>query len=139
MRKFAAIPLLIMILITGINITVSSHYCCGNYIGSKVSLSGANASCGMQEANTAAQDNEVFRKHCCDNIATPILLGNNYIPTYYSAPAVLTQEIPDFSALMISLSPWEDHPCNRLAIEESPPGSCNPTSVEQNIICVYRI
>jgi hypothetical protein len=139
MRKFAAIPLLLLILMTGVNITVSSHYCCGNYIGSKVSLSGATASCGMQEANPAVQDNEVIRKHCCDNIVAPILLGNNYIPTFYSVPSVQTQAIPDFTALMIFLSPVEDHSVNRLSGENSPPGSYHPTSVEQNIICVFRI
>ena len=57
MKRIVSIPLLFIILFSGINVKFASHYCGGNFSGTKVSLTGELATCGMeQEQMTESSD-----------------------------------------------------------------------------------
>jgi len=49
MKKVLSIISVLIIILAGLQVTVSSHYCGGEPVASKISLSGTLASCGMED------------------------------------------------------------------------------------------
>ena len=81
MKKAAAIPLLILVLFSGISINYSAHLCCGSVVSTKLSLKGEIASCGMEDQKTELGGIVSFKTHCCDNLIAGFQLKTNYLPS----------------------------------------------------------
>jgi hypothetical protein len=139
MKKLAAIPLIILILFTGINISIATHYCGGNFAGSRVSLSDKTADCGMNPEADKNSSSESLRKHCCENVLTSVTVCKNYFPESVSS---IPQYFPLTTDVNATLS---DHISDEFAgfsthtITISPPGRYSQRSVEQQSICVFLI
>jgi hypothetical protein len=137
MKKVLTIPLILLILFSGISINVAAHYCGGMFIANKVSLSGKLASCGMEE-----QQNDItgyiFTRHSCENFVSTYTMNDNYVPSSIQAvdggkyiintlsfPLLNVPEIVSFTAIS--------------AISNRPPGIYDPRRVNREVICVFRI
>jgi hypothetical protein len=139
MKRFLSIPLLVLILFSGININVASHYCGGKLAGTKVSLTGENATCGMEEPVVSYTPNGSITKHCCDNMIVSMSMAINFFPS-----ANLT--VPDNGSEinLIYIEPGSRSGENLsllsyLSFIIRPPGSFIPNDVEQHSICLFRI
>jgi hypothetical protein len=82
MKTILFIPLLIVILFSGINVTLSSHYCGGSLVANKVSVSGGIATCGMEQTNSKAIDYVSFGRKCCEDHILILMLSNSCFPDY---------------------------------------------------------
>lgn len=137
MKRVLTIPLIFLVLFTGMSFNVATHYCSGMFVANKVSLSGKFASCGMEDHETGRQGN-VIALHSCENFLSTYTLSGNYMPSSnqaFDAGKYIfnTMSFPLLSAQEIVLVPVLFSFCNR------PPGIFNPDNVISEVICVFRI
>ncbi len=139
MKRLISIPLLVMILFTGINIDIASHYCGGRLAATKISLTGEPATCGMEEHSVANTPNGSITKHCCDNVILSMSIGLNYVP---SANLSVSDNTPGLNHFYIapegSIRDQGRLPSYLFSIIR-PPGNFIPNDVEQQSICIFRI
>ena len=139
MKKLISIPLLVLILFSGININIASHYCGGRLAGTKVSLTGEPATCGMEENPVTDTPYGAITKHCCDNVISSFSFGVNYAP---SANLFIPDNGPELHSFYIApQDPFNYHGnlLSNLYCIIRPPGSFIPNDVEQQSICIFRI
>jgi hypothetical protein len=138
MRTVGAIPLIILLLFTGIKVSVATHYCCGQVAATRVSLTGEPASCGMADDKNTGPLQDVLANHCCDNVISSFSFSNNYFPSLYSFDKF------EVKAIDLFILPFDMVPKQELLIPDSgretrPPGSLFPNDVLLSSICVFRI
>ena len=130
---------MVLILFSGININIASHYCGGRLAATKVSLIGEAATCGMEEHPVADTPYGSITKHCCDNVLTSISMGLNYVP---SANISLSDNGPVLNHLYIApvdVYKSQEKILSYLIDIKRPPGLFNPNDVEQPSICIFQI
>jgi hypothetical protein len=139
MKKILSIPLMLLILFSGIDITVATHYCGGNLSGTKISLNGELASCGMENNPVIRSSQYKISNHCCENIVASLSICSNYIPT---ASCCIPDLGPDISHVLFV----QDEPPIRndisfyaISCNKRPPGIFNPADVELQVICLFQI
>jgi hypothetical protein len=138
MKKLAAISLIAVLLFTGIRVSVATHYCCGNVAGTKISLTGALASCGMETTDHPKSHTETISTHCCDNVISTYSFGNTYFPSFYNCENIDLSANPLSDALSVNIS-YTDPFVSGSYSGESPPGNQLLTDVLLSSICVFRI
>jgi hypothetical protein len=138
MKTIGAIPLIILLLFTGIKVSVATHYCCGQVADTRVSLTGEPASCGMAHENGPASLHDIFANHCCDNVISSCSLGINYFPSLYSFDNFEVKAI-DLFILPSDIVPNLEPLIPESNQEGKPPGSLFPNDVRLSSICVFRI
>jgi hypothetical protein len=138
MKSIISIPLLLMLLLTGTSVKFSTHYCGGNFSSLKVSLTGEMASCGMEKQPVKNSTQDLFSRHCCDNINSSYTIATNYSPSWwivnYSKQVVIqTVYVP--SDLQLS----NEFPISKQADKRRPPGIFSPNYVDQPVLCIFQI
>ena len=78
-RKILAIPLIVLILFSGISIKFATHYCQGSVFATRVSLTGQLATCGMEHHEDHNLSQESITSECCDDVLSAYTLSNNYL------------------------------------------------------------
>lgn len=83
MKRFVAILLSTLMLVSTMGFTVSTHYCGGKAIKSHLTLGKSALSCGMKKTprmcNSDSQ-HEMTKKGCCENKYLSIDLDDDYQP-----------------------------------------------------------
>ena len=139
MRKCASILMAIMVLLTGIHLSIASHLCQGRLVAVKVSITSENApSCGMEGNTSTFPLVKISKKHCCENDLTTLSVDSNYSPSFAK-----NIEVPQKN-IQISGVPFTEivkelaftHAPNPIL---SPPGIFRTNTVELASICVFRI
>jgi hypothetical protein len=139
MKRLVAIPLLLMMLFSGVTVQIASHYCKGSYSGSKVSLDGKLASCGMEDMSVTHSSEDIISSHCCSDVISSVAFSTNYISSACTDLPDPRQEINHFSLLSNELIASREI-CFPLASDSvRPPGLLNCTSIEQQVLCIFRI
>lgn len=82
MKNLFSIFGIVLILMSGMNIAVSKHFCQGEFAAMKVSLNGEMATCGMDDSDVCVfHGKNIISKDCCDNeltnIAAKLSLGSS--------------------------------------------------------------
>ena len=135
MRKLISIPVIILILFSGITVNLAFHYCGGMLAGKNISLSGKPASCGME----GESDHQAGLKSlCCENLFSSYTFNNTYIPSSNFKDVSTDHEFPVqeiFTALIrdITVASFSQEVLAR------PPGVYSPSDVELISICIFRI
>ena len=138
MKTVGAIPLIILLLFTGIKVSVATHYCCGRVAATRVSLTGEQASCGMEKDYGTKPLQDVFETHCCDNVTSTCSFSNNYFPSLYNYDNVQLKDIAPFNLHSDTLS-FLEPPITSSDQPGRPPGTRFTNDVFLSSICVYRI
>jgi hypothetical protein len=139
MKRTASILMAILVLLTGIHLSIASHSCQGKLVNVKVSITGEkSSSCCMDSSAPASPSGKIAKKHCCDNGLTTLTVDSNYSPSFNKSIDVaqkviqisgtpLTEIIRDFAFTQYSHSIL------------SPPGIYRTNAVELADICIFRI
>lgn len=136
MKKIVSIPLIILILFTGITVNVASHYCGGTYIASKISLSGELASCGMEHSSDKEPGfNEA--DHLCEDFTSEYTFNSNYIPSATTIADNASWFQADEPAANI-ISAYRSQLLKGGAVNR-PPGFSVPGFTDPEMICIFRI
>lgn len=139
MKKAISISLTFLLIATLFHFSVATHYCGGTIAGTRISLSGKLASCGMEkdEAKTPLSGT-YFVTHCCENHIGYFGVSSNYHPSFSYVPEFYHNH---FKILGLP----EHHPLqsvvliNSISTNVSPPGESAFNDVDLSDICVYRI
>lgn len=132
----------VVLVISGmLHFSVARHYCKGELAATKVSLSGALATCGMEETEGSCpydHDGDQLESHCCEDALTAYSIDNNY-----TSP---TKTATDFSAAKIAVPDLAYESLARFPVincqswsDISPPGLLMTSSVDLSDIRVLRI
>ncbi len=140
MKKFLSISFSLLILLSGLHITIASHYCgCEIATYEKVSVSGELASCGMEDsADNSTLPGMHFKTHCCDNEISVLAVDPNYAPSFTSFKA-FPQPVLQLVDIPASFSFLPLYPINYIGANVSPPGYFLVSDVSLPDICVFRI
>ncbi len=124
-----------------LHVSVARHYCGGELAAKKVSLSGALATCGMEdtERNCPYDHNgDRIESHCCDDALTIYSIDNKYTPAAKAVAEFSTTEIAVQDLLFVSPARFPD--IKALGWSDiSPPGLLMTSSVDLAEIRVLRI
>lgn len=139
MKKLFSISLALLMLLSGLQLTISTHYCGGELADSKVSILGHVASCGMEGiADECTQPGSHVESSCCNNEVSVYALDHNFSPSFtgfksFTQTVLQVFTIPENNALH-SITPFSE-----LYTDVSPPGFFLVHAVSLPKICVFRI
>ncbi len=139
MKKIFSIIFTLLIILSGLQITVANHFCGGNKVAYKVSISGELATCGMEGyADKCPLPGNHFNTHCCDDIVSVYSTDDIYTPTY-SEPTNIEQTILQIFFIPVSFSFNPSLTSNSFFTSVSPPDNLPLSAVSLADICVFRI
>jgi hypothetical protein len=139
MKKLFSISLAFLMLISGMQLTISRHYCGGELADSKVSMAGHIASCGMESStDECTQPGNHLESSCCNDNVSVYAVDHNYSPSFtgfkaFSQTVLQVFTIPENNTL---------HSITALSLlytDVSPPGNLLFSAVSLPKICVFRI
>lgn len=126
-------------LLSGLQLTISRHYCGGELADAKVSLIGHIASCGMEgETDECTQPGNHVESSCCNNQVSVYIVEHNFAPSFsvfknFEQPVLqvfILPEIQHFNALTAY---------NSIYTDVSPPPNLLVSDVNLSDIGVFRI
>jgi hypothetical protein len=139
MKKLFSISIALIMLLSGMQLTISRHYCGGELADSKVSVLGQIASCGMESGTDVCnQPGNHVKSSCCNNKISVYGVDHNYSPSFTEFKA-FTQNI-----LQVFIVPEriDFHSFTSIALnitDTSPPGNSLVHAVSLPKICVFLI
>jgi hypothetical protein len=139
MKKLFSISLAFIMLVSGLKLTISQHYCGGELADVNVSLTGHVASCGMETAtNDCTHASTIEESGCCKNKVSVYEIDQTYSPTF--------TEFKAFSQTVLQIFVIPEnitfHSLTDYSLAES--GFISPrnflvTAISLPKICVFRI
>lgn len=138
MKTILSIPLIMLMLFTGISVKFATHYCGGFVSDTKISLTGELATCGMESDAESQTQQQTLRHHCCDNTLTAYSFCNTFFGSTYD---VDNQEQQLINNIFIPVDYIIDSKININILNNhtKPPGYFNPNSVDRRVLCIFRI
>jgi hypothetical protein len=136
MKKVFAILVTVILLVSGMEISLDRHYCGDRLAAVKISFSGKMATCGMVQSCPVSSDHQGIHNRCCEDKLTFYNLSNKYYPEYFK----LTEPATSFNFINTSLFNYTsgDQFKNQVSWV-LPPGESFVTRLTQPEICVFRI
>lgn len=140
MKKTVSIILAILIVTAGFKVFVAKHYCRGELAGTKISFTGIEASCGMEENRSCAMVPESVSRHCCENEMQ--IAGMVDLFTQPVSPAaghagkivIYDQSLPTAFVTCV-----KRNPSLKYHSVINPPGYRRYTDPSPEDICIFRI
>lgn len=139
MKKLFSISVALLMLLSGMQLTISTHYCGGKLADSKVSVLGHLASCGMESStDECTQPGSHVESSCCNDKVSVYAVDHNYSPSFtgfktFSQTVLQVFTIPENCSLHSITS------SGQLYTDVGPPGSLLFNAVSLPKICVFRI
>lgn len=84
MKGIFAIIIGVVMLASGMTVSIDRHYCGGELVGTKISVSGKLASCGMEKVQSDCPNQPSIDKKCCDDQITFYRISSKYLPEYFT-------------------------------------------------------
>ncbi|MEI8113922.1 MAG: hypothetical protein WCI54_09840 [Bacteroidia bacterium] len=139
MKKLFSISIALLMLLSGMQLTISRHYCGGELADSKVSLIGHVASCGMESSSDeCTQSGNHLKSSCCNDKVSVYEVDHNFSPS--------VSEFKDFAQTVLKVFPVPENitfhsltQLSNLYTDVSPPGFLPINAVSLPKICVFRI
>ncbi len=138
MKTLLSIPLLFLLLFTGINVKIATHYCGGHVAATMVSLNGELATCGMESDGKIDLTHDSISRHCCEDVTTSFSISNIYVPSFFNIDNQ-EQNTIDFKFLPPDLMSIRATDKNNLNHTKRPPGSIILDCPDQPVLCIFRI
>ena len=139
MKKFFSILFTLLILISGLHLSLATHFCGGNIAAKKVSVTGKLASCGMETSEDMCPIHGVhFNSLCCDDEVIGYSTDNIYTPTN-SEVINSSQHILQVFNIPVSFSFHSFSDSTSLFTSVGPPDNLLTSAVSLAGICVFRI
>ena len=138
MKKALSIMFALMILFSGMHLSLATHFCGGEISAVRWSFTDEKASCGMECDNSDTQDYKVMAPECCQNNMAFYQVDNNYSPSHIQV------DKPAYHLIQVFYLPENtDNVFSRteksLNTNIRPPGTFLASAVELTDICVFRI
>ncbi len=139
MKKLFSISIALLMLLSGLQLTISTHYCGGELADSKVSVLGHVASCGMESTtDKCTQPGNHVESSCCNNKVSVYAVDHNYSPSLTEFKA-FSQTVSQVFAIPENTSFYSHTTLLQTNNGESPPVNYLASAVSLPKICVFRI
>jgi hypothetical protein len=139
MKKFFAIAIASLVLLSGMHFTVATHYCGGKIAATRVSVLGKMASCGMvHDEKSGTSPKCSFSSNCCENKISVYSTDNNYTPSAFHFKVITQYSLHDYY-LPRGFSFYTDFSSLGKLTAISPPDKFLANTVSISEICVFRI
>lgn len=139
MKKLLSISLALLMLLSGMQLTISMHYCGGELADSRVSLTGHIASCGMEAIDDNCTTSESsLDESCCKNQFSVYAIDQNYSLTSTEFNT-FAQNILQVYLIPASISFHSFTAINLTSNDTSPPENALLHAVSLPKICVFLI
>jgi hypothetical protein len=137
MKKALAILICIFFIASGLRISIDRHYCGGFLAGTKISLTGEKASCGMEPTDFSNSIQFVFNSKCCEDLMSFFTMNSNFSPEYYRLDIPFpVQHIMAYQ----KINPDENGLSNVASLNRIfPPGEHLTNCLTRSYLCIYRI
>lgn len=135
MRKIISIPVIILILFSGVTVNLAFHYCGGLLADKSISLLGKPATCGMEGEDNHQQG---IKSLCCEDTLSSYTFNNTYLPSSNVKDDTTDHKIP-VQEIFSSLIPEFTVASFSSVVLARPPGAYSPSDVELVSICIFRI
>jgi hypothetical protein len=137
MKRALAILVTLILVASGMHISIDRHYCGGTLADVKISVTGKLATCGMEQAESDCGNSPVFDQKCCEDQLSSIITCNNYCPEYFRITHQISEKeiILSKEVCFISCNLYNPETENRVL----PPGDNPGKRQRQSDICVFRI
>ncbi len=139
MKRGFSIVMAVLVLLTGLHLSVASHFCHGKLAAVKISITAEKATCGMEnEDESTSPSGKFFKTHCCVNELATLTVDSSYSPSTSVSIDFTYKIVPVFATPVLEV----DH---ELAFSQyshpilSPPGIFRKNAVDLTDICVFRI
>jgi hypothetical protein len=138
MRKVLSIVIVGLILISGMHISMATHFCSGKIAAVKWSFTGQFATCGMEECDNHGSNHENFSTDCCKNLISFFSVDKNYTPSAFKIQelAKSTDSFPVCNIERISDNLPHSY---TIFTDTGPPVELIARSVDLAELCVFRI
>lgn len=139
MKKALSILFASLILLSGLHVSMASHYCGGELAAVKWSLSDVKANCGMEmSVPSCPSDHNISQESCCKDKITYFVVDSNY---NLSSLEVNNPELRLLQVFYIPQNTVNSAFSSTLAYNSivRPPGKFLPNAVSQSFICVFVI
>ena len=140
MKKILSIPFVLLILLSGMNLSISTHFCHHKLSASKISFSGKAATCGMEKdlADNFLPNGILSDADCCSTHSSKFVVDHNYSPSFFDFKYFGHQILQVF-AVPENLTDYSYTALNSLHTNVLPPGILETNNVSLPDICVFRI
>lgn len=138
MQKVFSILFAVLILVSGIHLSLATHFCEGQLAAVKWSLSGEKATCGMEQPQATASAHEGLIPGCCHNVVSYFIVDQNYTTSSFQIKHVTRNVVHVFAVPVCSLLKLKVFSVFSFT-NVSPPGQTNGNAVSLPGICVFRI
>ena len=138
MKKVFSIVFAMLILLSGIHLSVATHVCGGEVAAVKWSVTGEKATCGMESAQTACPVHGGIASTCCQDQVSVYQIDDNYSPSDFRIKKPITSLLQVLSAPVCLLF-HTSVPSISLCTDISPRDKLQVSSVSQEKICVFLI
>ena len=138
MKKLLAISFALLVLLSGMHISIATHYCGDRIFATKLSVSGELASCGMKDPLDKCSGHlKVTGTNCCKDKLAAFVVDSNYAPTFSEFKA-FSQNLLQVFILPAFLTIHSQTSLNLFCTNVSPPGHYLVSDVSLPDICVFR-
>lgn len=138
MKKLFSILFAVMILLSGMHLSLATHICSGEVAATKWSFDDEMATCGMESGNDAKPAENSFTSECCQDQISFYSVDNNYNPssTQINEPVKQLLQVFDIPKVIGILFNYTNSTSNTYV---QPPGNYIASAVSLPDICVFRI
>lgn len=136
MKKVFTILFLFVLLLSGMTVRYSAHYCQGTFIASRLSLTGEDASCGMNSEKDKSKEAQFSTLMCVNEITTYTFI-DNYVYSPHISDA--GKHLHDNIGLPIVINPKMSLIPAPEEFKVFPPGSPGQLRSESEVLCIFRI
>ncbi|MFZ4582676.1 MAG: HYC_CC_PP family protein [Paludibacter sp.] len=138
MKKIISILFAILILLSGMHLSVATHWCGGEVSQVKLSFAHEKASCGMCGEEESIPVNGISSEGCCKDEMSFYVVDSNFSPSTFQTYQPTYQflqvfDIPKTIGILFL------HTNSITNINVQPPGNYIASAVSLPDICVFRI
>jgi hypothetical protein len=136
MKKLVSILLAAILLLSGMHLSMATHYCGGKIAAIKWSLDEKKASCGMLMDHQTLPNG--YNSECCQDQIAFYAVDNNYNPStlQINQPTIQLLQVFDIPKVVGIQFLYSNSTTNT---NVQPPGNYIASSVSLPDICVFRI
>jgi len=139
MKKLFSILFAALILLSGMNLSLASHYCGGELSAVKWSLNDAKAGCGMELAATKTSSDKSFEaQSCCKDEISFYTVDHNYNQSTHQINEPVHQLLQVFY-IPETIGFHFFNTSSSVNATIHPPGKFIASAVSLPDICVFRI
>ena len=138
MKRILSIFFALIILVSGMHLSVPTHFCGGEVAAVKWSFTGEKATCGMESDEQSTSSKEEIASNCCKNEISVLAVDNNYNPSSIQIKEITKNLLQVFNVpVNIAFQSYTASTSYSAII--SPPDNLLASAVSLPNICTFRI